>query len=80
MILTADGYIVTNNHVVQGARKIEVVLHCHQAARRPANRAVPAKLIGADRETDLAVIKIDRARSAASWSWPIRTSCGRGNW
>jgi serine protease Do len=59
VILTADGYIVTNNHVVQGARKIEVKL---QGGNRPHEResVIPAKLIGVDRESDLAVIKVDR--------------------
>ncbi|MBY0542217.1 MAG: trypsin-like peptidase domain-containing protein [Sphingobacteriaceae bacterium] len=51
VILTADGYIVTNNHVVDGADKIEVVL---------ANkRKVSAKVIGKDKNTDLALIKVD---------------------
>ena len=58
VILSADGYIVTNNHVIQGARKIEVRL-----AAGPGNAkevVLPAKLVGADRQTDLAVVKIDR--------------------
>jgi serine protease Do len=59
VILTADGYIVTNNHVVQGARRIEVKLPTRGAARTQG-MTVPAKVIGADRETDLAVIKIDK--------------------
>jgi serine protease Do len=59
VILTADGYIVTNNHVVQGARKIEVRLApaSRDEMRQPT---IEAKLIGADREADLAVIKIER--------------------
>ncbi|WP_316769534.1 S1C family serine protease [Pedobacter frigiditerrae] len=51
VILTADGYIVTNNHVVDNADKIEVIL-----ANR---RKVTAKVIGKDANTDLALIKID---------------------
>lgn len=51
VILTSDGYIVTNNHVVDNADKIEVVL-----ANR---RKVMAKVIGKDANTDLALIKID---------------------
>jgi serine protease Do len=51
VILTADGYIVTNNHVVDNADKIEVVL---------SNRKkVMAKVIGKDANTDLALIKVD---------------------
>ena len=61
IILTEDGYIITNNHVVQGARKIEVLLHASNP--NPARREqIEAKLIGADHETDLAVIKIDRSK------------------
>jgi len=50
-IVKADGYILTNNHVVEGADKIKVIL----ADKREFN----AKLIGTDRETEVAVIKID---------------------
>jgi serine protease Do len=50
-ITTADGYIVTNNHVVEGATKIDVVLQ--------DNRHLHARVIGADPLTDIAVIKVD---------------------
>ncbi|HEX4067510.1 MAG TPA: Do family serine endopeptidase [Acidobacteriaceae bacterium] len=51
VIISPDGYIVTNNHVVQGAVNISVTM---------SNRDVyPAKLIGADPLTDIAVIKIN---------------------
>ncbi len=58
VILAADGYIVTNNHVVQGARKIEVRLPSLSRAKAQES-TVPARLVGADRESDLAVVKID---------------------
>jgi serine protease Do len=58
VILTADGYIVTNNHVVQGARKIEVRLPTRSRAAAQ-DSTVSARLVGADHESDLAVIKID---------------------
>lgn len=51
VILTADGYIVTNNHVVDNADKIEVILS--------NKRKVIAKVIGKDANTDLALIKVD---------------------
>lgn len=51
VILTADGYIVTNNHVVDNADKIEVILS--------NRRKVTAKVIGKDANTDLALIKVD---------------------
>jgi serine protease Do len=50
VIISPDGYIVTNNHVVEGAGDIRVTLSNHEA--------FPAKLIGTDPLTDLAVIKI----------------------
>jgi serine protease Do len=60
VILSTDGYIVTNNHVVQGARKIEVRLASMN--REEARQAtMTATLVGADREIDLAVLKVDRA-------------------
>ena len=49
-IIDRDGYIVTNNHVVEGARKIEVVFH--------DNTIVQAQLIGRDEASDVAVIKV----------------------
>ena len=50
VLMSADGYVLTNNHVIENADAIEVVL---QDARR-----APARLIGADPESDLAVLKI----------------------
>jgi serine protease Do len=58
VILTPDGYIVTNNHVVDNARKIEVKLPTRGAARTQG-MTLEAKVVGIDRETDLAVLKID---------------------
>lgn len=51
VILTPDGYIVTNNHVVDDADKIEVILS--------DRRKVSAKVIGKDPNTDLALIKVE---------------------
>ena len=51
VIISPDGYIVTNNHVVDKAEKIEIVTNDHQNFR--------AKVIGTDPNTDLALIKID---------------------
>jgi S1-C subfamily serine protease len=51
VIYAADGYIITNNHVVEGAEELTVTL--------TDNRKFAAKLIGRDEKTDLAVIKID---------------------
>ncbi len=53
VIIRPDGYIVTNNHVVQNATKIEVKLN--------NNKTYTASLIGTDPATDVALIKIDAA-------------------
>ncbi len=59
VILTADGYIVTNNHVVAGARKIEVRLA--SVTRQQARQStLTATVVGTDRDTDIAVIKVER--------------------
>src|SRR5581483_4939438 len=51
VIISPDGYIVTNNHVVDGATDIRVTM--------TDKRILPAKLIGRDKLTDLAVIKVN---------------------
>lgn len=51
VIISTDGYIATNNHVVENSDQIEVLLN--------DNRTYQAKIIGADPDTDLALIKID---------------------
>jgi serine protease Do len=51
VIVSSDGYILTNNHVVHGASKLTVVL--------TDKHKYPAKIIGTDPQTDIAVIKID---------------------
>src|ERR1700690_1710398 len=57
VILSEDGFIGPNFHVVQGARKIEVRLAAG-GAETPQDPVLLAKLIGVDRQTDVAVIKI----------------------
>ena len=51
VIISVDGYIVTNNHVVDGADELTVTLN--------DNKEYSARIIGADKTTDLALIKID---------------------
>jgi serine protease Do len=66
IILTPDGYILTNSHVVKGAHTLRVQLNVRTAADlaergyHGVNRSLPATLVGMDRETDLALIKIDQ--------------------
>jgi serine protease Do len=50
VILRSDGYIVTNNHVIEGSEEVEVILN--------DKRAFDAEIIGTDPNTDLAVLKI----------------------
>lgn len=54
-IVHPDGYIVTNNHVIDRARQISVTLN---EADKPTSDPIPAELISADAEADLAVLKI----------------------
>jgi serine protease Do len=51
VIISADGYILTNNHVIDKATEIKVIL--------PDRRQLPGKVVGADSKTDIAVVKID---------------------
>lgn len=50
-IVSSDGYILTNNHVVKGADKITV--------RLSDRRELKAKVVGVDKQTDIAVLKVD---------------------
>jgi len=51
VIISPDGYIVTNNHVIEGAEKLEVTLN--------DNRTFNATVVGTDEKTDIALIKIN---------------------
>ncbi len=51
VIISPDGYIVTNNHVVEGATQIKVTLH--------DRRVLTGKVVGTDKLTDIAVVKVD---------------------
>jgi Do/DeqQ family serine protease len=51
VVISADGYIITNNHVVEGANKLEIVLS--------NKKTYIAKLIGTDPNTDIALLKIE---------------------
>ncbi len=66
VIFTPDGYLVTNNHVVQGAERVRVQLSYsddlgpgRHSIVRPHGKLIPARIVGTDRESDLAVLKID---------------------
>ena len=53
VIISTDGYILTNHHVVDGAEQIKVDLN--------DNRTLDAKVVGSDQPSDLAVLKVDAA-------------------
>lgn len=60
VIVSADGYIVTNNHVVEQADEIRVILFDKRSFR--------GKVVGADPKTDIAIVKIDaKALPTAQW-------------
>ena len=71
IIFRADGYILTNDHVVRGAQEIRVVL--------PDGRDFPAQLTGTDGLTDVAVVKVDATDLPVA---PLGTSQGLliGEW
>ncbi|MBK7762357.1 MAG: trypsin-like peptidase domain-containing protein [Bacteroidetes bacterium] len=51
VIISADGYIITNNHVVDGADEVTVVMN--------SKKTLTAKVVGKDAATDLAVLKVE---------------------
>ena len=69
VIIAPNGYIVTNNHVIKDATDIRVTLN--------DRRVLPAKLVGADPLTDLAVIKID-GNGLPSLPWGDSTALHTG--
>ena len=71
-IISTDGYILTNAHVVEGADEINV--------RFTDKREFKAKVIGADRRTDIAVIKIDAPASLPAVKFGDPTKLKVGEW
>lgn len=71
VIVSPDGYIVTNNHVVEGARLLEVVLN--------DKRTFAARIVGCDPTTDIALLKIDGA-DFPFMEWGNSESLKVGEW
>jgi serine protease Do len=71
-IIDPAGYIVTNNHVVGKSDKITVILQ--------DNSRHPAKIIGRDEKTDLALLKIDTAEKLPFVSWGDSDQAKVGDW
>ena len=69
VIISPDGYIVTNNHVVDGAIQVQVTLH--------DRRTMNARVVGVDKLTDLAVLKIN-ATDLPSIAWGDSTKLQPG--
>jgi serine protease Do len=68
VILDAAGYVMTNYHVVQGARRVQVVTASRPQGTsivRPRERTLDATVVGVDEETDLALLKVNGATFAA---------------
>ena len=64
VILSADGYVLTNGHVVSNARRVRVRIAAEgttgQSILQPGGKILEARVVGIDRDTDLAVLKIDK--------------------
>ncbi len=73
VIISSDGYIATNNHVVENAQQIKVILQNSSAS-------LPAKVIGTDPETDLALIKVDAGKSLTPLSFGDSDQAKVGQW
>jgi serine protease Do len=71
VVLSSDGYIVTNNHVVKNARRIRIQLASvpdepgtsDSATLHAHGKLLEAKIVGVDREADLAVLKVEPGRA-----------------
>jgi len=71
VIITDDGYIITNNHVIDGADKIEVILN--------DKRSFSAEIVGTDQQTDLALLKI-KAKELPYMTYGNSDSLKVGEW
>jgi serine protease Do len=71
-IIDAQGYIVTNHHVIEGAEEITVRLH--------DDRTLKAELIGSDQETDLALLKVESSEPLPAATWGESEKARIGDW
>jgi serine protease Do len=71
-IVDPSGYIVTNNHVIEDADEITVILQ--------DDTNLPAKLIGRDKKTDLALLKVENKKPLPSLNWGDSDKIRVGDW
>lgn len=72
-LISPDGYILTNEHVIEGAQEIQVTLVGKA-------KSVPARVVGQDRELDLAVLKIDAGKNLPTFKLGNSDRIAVGNW
>ena len=72
VIISSDGYIVTNNHVIDGASELEITLNNKQKYK--------AELIGKDKENDIALLKIDTDIDLPSMPFANSDNLKIGEW
>lgn len=71
-VISADGYIVTNNHVIENADEINIELF--------SGLRLPARLIGTDRDTDIALLKVDHDTDLPFVPWGDSEATRVGDW
>jgi serine protease Do len=71
-IIDPRGYIVTNNHVIAGADQITVILH--------DDTNLKAKVVGRDKKTDIAVLKVDAGHPLPAVGWGDSDAARVGDW
>lgn len=72
-IISENGYVVTNNHVVEKANEIEVIL-------KGGEESFPAEVMGRDPETDLALLKIDTEKDLPVLQFGDSDALNVGQW
>jgi serine protease Do len=77
-IISTDGYIITNNHVVEGASKVEV--HYGADADGNGGHTVSAKIVGRDPATDIALLKVDGAEGLVTVPLGDSDRIRKGDW
>ena len=71
-VIDASGYIVTNNHVIEGADEIKVVLS--------TGAEIPAKLVGTDAQTDIALLRVETKEKLTAVQWGDSDKARVGDW